>query len=220
MSTAKRRSVWRLSMTKFEMKTCLSSKDKSFVIITLQYIDWNFFVELAIKFLTSFKILFLTRIEKQKLETICHAVRTVRLVRNFCVVVNASIFCQSISLSQSLQSIKTRRLIKTRKIQVRKVWNSIRLRNQYRSAFACSRNRSFYHINLQISLASIRQDFQQDFQQDSHSRDFIFSVFALLLLFSHLSLHDYRICFETFNFNHDQSRIYVLINEFLRNVDR
>ena len=48
------------------------------------------------------------------------------------VVVNASIFCQSIFLFDSLQSIRTRRLIKTRKIQIRKIWNSIRSRNRYR----------------------------------------------------------------------------------------
>ena len=60
LSTVRRKFVWRLSMIKFKMKTCLSSKNKSFVIITLQYIDWNFFVKLTIKFLTSFKILFLT----------------------------------------------------------------------------------------------------------------------------------------------------------------
>ena len=60
LSTAKRKSVWRLSMTKSEKKTCLSSENKSFVIITLQYICWNFFVELAIKLLTFFHTLFLT----------------------------------------------------------------------------------------------------------------------------------------------------------------
>ena len=55
-----------------------------------------------------------------------------------------------------MQSIRTRRLIKTRKIQIRKVWNSIRSRNRYRFVFFfCSKNRSFYHINLQISFASI-----------------------------------------------------------------
>ena len=60
LSTTRRRFVWRLSMTKFEMKTCLLLKNKSFVIIALSYIFRSFFVELTIKFFTSFKILFLT----------------------------------------------------------------------------------------------------------------------------------------------------------------
>ena len=60
LSTMRRKFVWRLSMTKFEMKTCLSLKDKSYVIITLQYIFRNFFVKLAIKLFTSFHTLFLT----------------------------------------------------------------------------------------------------------------------------------------------------------------
>ena len=60
MSITRRKFVWRLSMTKFKMKTCLSLKDKSFIIITLSYIFRNFFVKLTIKLFTSFKILFLT----------------------------------------------------------------------------------------------------------------------------------------------------------------
>ena len=79
----------------------------------------------------------------------------------------------------------------------------------------CSRNRSFHHTNNQISSRT-RFSTRFSFSTSSH----IFFVFALLLLFSHLSLHLFRICSETFNFNHDQSRIYVLVNEFLRNVDR
>ena len=52
--------AWRLSMTKSEMKTCLSLKNRSFVIIALSYIFRNFFVELAIKLFTFFHTLFLT----------------------------------------------------------------------------------------------------------------------------------------------------------------
>ena len=60
----------------------------------------------------------------------------------------------------------------------------------------------------------------QDFQQDFHFRDFIFSVFALLFLFSNLSFHVCRICFETFCFNDDQTDIWITIYEFFNNVDR
>ena len=48
---------------------------------------------------------------------------------------------------------------------------------------------------------------------------FIFFFLAHLLL-SNLSLHVYRICFDTFSVNHDQTDIWVIVNEFLRNVDR
>ena len=65
LSIAKEKSVWRLSITKFEIKMCLSSKNKSFVIKALQYICWNFFVKLAIKLFISFTILFLTYIFKR-----------------------------------------------------------------------------------------------------------------------------------------------------------
>ena len=37
-------------------------------------------------------------------------------------------------LSQYLQSIKTRRLIKIRKVQIQEVWSNIRSRNRYRFA--------------------------------------------------------------------------------------
>ena len=47
-------------------------------------------------------------------------------------------------------------------------------------------------------------------------------VFLLLahFLFSNLFLHIYRICFESFCFNRDQIDIWIIVDEFLRNVDR
>ena len=52
-----------------------------------------------------------------------------------------AISCQSSirqHFAQNLQSIKTRRLIKIRKIQIREIWNNIRLRNNYRFAVFAS----------------------------------------------------------------------------------
>ena len=51
-----------------------------------------------------------------------------------CSIVNAINTLSIDFLFLNLQSISTRRLIKTRKIQIRKVWNSIRSRNRYRFA--------------------------------------------------------------------------------------
>ena len=77
--------------------------------------------------------------------------------------------------AQNLQSIRTRRLIKIRKFQIREIRSNIRLRNQYRFAFVCSRNRSISHTNIQMSFAVDRD-------QDSHSRDS--RIYILLSLFS------------------------------------
>ena len=125
------------------------------------------------------------------------------------------LFVVNTSYSEYLQPIRTSRLIKTRKVQIRKVWNSIRSRNQYRSAISTW----FWDIDRFIILiCKYLRD--QDSQQNSHSRDFIFFVFALLLLSTNLSLHICRICFETFCFNDDQTDIWVTVNEFLCSVDR
>ena len=53
-------------------------------------------------------------------------------------------------LSQYLQSITIRRLIRTRKVQIREDWSSIRLRNQYRSASACWLAREIDRFLIQI----------------------------------------------------------------------
>ena len=67
----------------------------------------------------------------------------------------------------------------------------------------------------------LSHQFNKIFNQDSHSRGLrIYSALALLFLFSNLSLHVYRICFETFSVNHDQTNIWITVNEFLCNVDR
>ena len=78
-------------------------------------------------------------------------------------------------LSQYLQSIRTRRLIRIRKLQIRKVWSNIRLRNQYRFVSACSRNRSILHTNIQMFSAIDRN-------QNSHSRNS--RIYILLSLFN------------------------------------
>ena len=152
--------------------------------------------------------------EKMKNNNQCESVtQSIQLVffTDFCLsVVNTSYF-------EYLQPIRTRRLIRTRKAQIREIWNSIRSRNRYR--FVVSASAWFWDIDRFIILiCKYLRD--QNSQQNSHSRDFIFSVFALLLLFSNLFFHICRICFETFCFNDDQTDIWVTVNEFLRSVDR
>ena len=83
--------------------------------------------------------------------------------------------CVNILLySQSLQSIRTRRLIRIRKVQIREVWSNTRLRNQYRSVSACSRNRSIRHTNNQI------------FSRTRFSFRLLWHIFVFVFLSSHV----------------------------------
>ena len=77
------------------------------------------------------------------------------------------------------------------------------------------RNRSFHHINLQIFSRS-----KFSFKILILVIAYIYSRFLAHLLLSHLSLHVYRICFESFSFNNDLHDIYASVNELLCNVDR
>ena len=61
----------------------------------------------------------------------------------------------------------------------------------------------------------------QNFQQDFHFRFRIYFLFSFShFLFSHLFFHVYCICFEIFNVNHDQTDIWIIVDNFFRNVDR
>ena len=92
------------------------------------------------------------------------------------------------SYFEYLQSIKTRRLIKTRKIQIRKIWNNIRSRNRYR--FVVFVFVWFWNIDRFIIL--ICKYFRdQNFQQDFH-----FRRIYLFFFFSHIFC--FRIYFFTF----------------------
>ena len=108
------------------------------------------------------------------------------------VVVNASIFCQSIFLFDSLQSIRTRRLIKTRKIQIRKIWNNIRSRNRYRFVVSIFVFVFVLFWNIDRFIILICKYFRdQNFQQDFH-----FRRIYLFFFFSHIFC--FRIYFFTF----------------------
>ena len=71
---------------------------------------------------------------RTRISLICYSVKRARLFRNRLPVVNGVNILPLDSLLQNLQSIRTRRLMRTRKVQIRGVWDSIRPRNQYRSA--------------------------------------------------------------------------------------
>ena len=77
------------------------------------------------------------------------------------------------------------------------------------------RHRSFRHTNLQISS---RTKFSTKFSCSQLSH--IFFVFVFASFVSHLFFHVYRICFETFNVNHNQTNIWIIVDDFFRNVDR
>ena len=59
--------------------------------------------------------------------------------------------------------------------------------------------------------------FSTKFSFSSHISIFLFLAH---FLFSNLFLHVYRICFDTFSVNYDQTDIWIIVNEFLRNADR
>ena len=62
------------------------------------------------------------------------------------------------SHTSALQSIRASRLIKTRKLQTREVFNSIRLRKQFALLSTSDlRNRSFYHTKHRFSFVYISQ---------------------------------------------------------------
>ena len=84
------------------------------------------------------------------------------------------------------------------------------------------RNRPFHHTNLQVSPAPIQQGPQQGSQQGSHSRNFRIYLLSSPphLLFSHLFLHVYRICFGTSSASHGQAGIWAIAGGSLRNADR
>ena len=122
--------------------------------------------------------------EKMKNNNQCESVtQSIQLVFffDFCRFVCLSVV--NTSYFEYLQSIRTRRLIRTRKVQIREVWNNIRSRNRYR--FVVSAFVWFWDIDRFIILICRYfrdQDSQQDSQQDSHSRRRIY----LFFFFSHI----------------------------------
>ena len=130
------------------------------------------------------------RAEEQQSLWVCHAVNSVRLLHRFLSV------CLSVvntSYLEYLQSIRTRRLIRTRKAQIREVWDNIRSRNRYRFAASASASAFalFWDIDRFIILIC-RYLREQDSQQDSHSRRRIYLSF----FFSHIFC--FRIYHSTF----------------------
>ena len=129
---------------------------------------WIYYITAAIREQMAWKD------EKQQSMWICHVVNSVRLFHKFLFV---CLFVVNTSYFEHLQPIRTRRLIRTRKVQIRKVWNNIRSRNRYRSVVSVW----FWDIDRFIILICRYfrdQDSQQNSQQDSHFRDFIYSRFS------------------------------------------
>ena len=130
--------------------------------------------------------------EKQQSMWICYAINSIRFFRSRLFVVHV-VHVVNDFLFQDLQSIKTRRLIKTRKIQIREIWNSTRSRNRYR--FVVFAFVLFWNINRFIILICKyfrEQNSQQNFQQSFHFCRRIY----LFFFFSHIFC--FRIYFFTF----------------------
>ena len=93
---------------------------------------------------------------------------------------NSSQNNRELKSTSSLQSIRSRRLVKVQKVQNWKFWINICLRNQFAlsSSKICLRNQSIYHIKCSMSSTSIRS-----LQLFSFSYFFVF--FRSFFLFSH-----------------------------------
>ena len=81
-----------------------------------------------------------------------------------------SISHESSSIS-CLQSIRRHRLVRSRKVRIRKVFSSIRLRNRSVLLLLCQKNRSFRHTKSQTSSTSRCSQDSHFCNQDSHSHD-------------------------------------------------
>ena len=68
-------------------------------------------------------------------------------------------------------------------------------------------------------LRRSKSNFSTKFSFSMFSHIFNFVFLFSHFLFSYLFFHIYRICFKIFNINNNQISIYVLINEFFRNVN-
>ena len=123
-----------------------------------------------------------------------------------------AIFCQSsmrqrFVLFQNLQPIRTCRLIRTRKAQIRKIWNSIRSRNRYRfvafafaSAFAFA---LFWDIDRFIILIC---------KYFSHQFDKIFNKIFISIVLTYIFCS--RLRFSVFEF------IFLRLSHLRRNFQR
>ena len=108
-----------------------------------------------------------------------------RIKRTF-LLENSSQNNRESRFTSSSQSIESRRLIRSRKAQNRKVWNNTRLRNSF--ALLCLRNRSFRHtkcstssILIQWSIASKMKSFRSHMLAKFFRVNFI--LLRLLLIF-------------------------------------
>ena len=131
--------------------------------------------------------------EEQQSMWTCHAVNPARLLHR---PLPACLPAANTPNPEYLQPIRTRRLIRTRKAQIRGVWNSIRPRNRYRPAASASA--PAFALSWEIGRFTILicrylrdQDPEQGPQQNPHSRRRIYLPFS----FSHIS--DFRIYLST-----------------------
>ena len=135
------------------------------------------------------------RNEKQQSMWICHAINSIRLFHKF---LSVCLFVVNTFYFEYLQSIKTRRLLKIRKIQIRKVWNNIRLRNRYRFVVSIFVFVFVWFWNIDRFIILICKYFSHrsksrfstrfSFLQLSHiSFVFVFAFFAFAFTFSRLS---------------------------------
>ena len=161
------------------------------------------------------------KIEKQKSTWICHAINSICFFRNRLFVVMRQYFINSFffefAINQSRSINKNSKNSNSKNLKQHMFAKSI--------SFCCFcfcfcfvlKYRSFHYINLQIfSRSKFSTKFSTRFSFSSH----IFIYFFAHFLFSNLFFHVYRICYEIFNVNHDQTDIWIIVNEFFRNVDR
>ena len=133
--------------------------------------------------------------EKQQSMWICHAINSTRLFYKFLFV---CLFVVNTFYFEYLQSIKTRRLLRIRKVQIRKIWNNIRSRNRYRFVVSISVFVFVWFWNIDRFIILICKYFSYrsksrfstrfSFLQFSHiSFVFVFAFSVFAFIFSRLS---------------------------------
>ena len=129
------------------------------------------------------------RVEEQESIRVYRTVNSVRLLHK---LLSARLLVVNASYSQYLQSIRTRRLTKIRKAQIREIWDNIRSRNRYR--FVASTFILFWEIDRFIILicrylshrSKSRFSTRFSFSQLSHI-SFIFVFFFAFSVFAFIS---------------------------------
>ena len=134
-----------------------------------------------------------------------------------------SIKSKSLHISNLLQSIKSKRLIRVRKLQIREIFNNIRSRNRIASNShlllkACLKNRSYYYTKYRFFLVYSLQKYRAFCHINCSSFLIVYFVHLFLELFSTISFYVTIVAFATILSN--RTMICIVIYELFISIKR